>query len=400
MSENKFKFGVIRPVNSKRHDWMENNKNTYYVNNGEDNLFPQHLITLYNNSSVHGAAVNSVVEAIVGQGLTANVEDYLLNANNKGETWNDIFTKVAVDYKLHGSFALEIIYSNDRTRIEVYHIDYSLLRAKEKDHRGHIPGYYISTNWDKKSKFRVTDGQGDKDVFFLPIYDPRQAENQTNQIYVKKSYRPGQEYYCLPDYVGALRIIEMDTEVDNFHLNNLKNGLNPSLMITTFTNGNEEALRDIEQNLRGNYGGTDNAGALMYIDVASKDEAPMITPLQSNGTDEYYSTVNDLITQKILTAHRITSPMLLGIKTEGQLGGRAEMLDAYSLFMTMVIEPLQQDILKCLEFILSYNHQDIVLGVVNTKLFNDGSDVEVIVTEADTTDSQETQIEQTELDKH
>jgi hypothetical protein len=395
--DKKIKFSIIKPTNTPRYSWMENNKNTHYVKNGEDNLFPQHLINLYNNSSVHGAAVNAVVEAIVGQGLTANVEDYTKKANRKGESWNDIFAKVAIDYKLHGSFALEVIYSNDRSTIEIYHIDYSLLRAKEKDHRGHIPGYYISTDWDKKAKFRVTSGQhNDEEIFYLPSYDPSNIE-ETNQIYVKKSYRPGQEYYPLPDYVGALRIIEMDQEVDNFHLSNLKNGLTPSLMITTFTNGNEDGLREIEENLRGNYGGTDNAGNLMYIDVASRDEAPIVTPINSNGTDEYYSTVNDLITQKILTAHRITSPMLLGIKTEGQLGGRTEMIDAYSLFMTMVIEPMQQDILRCLEMLMQYNHPDAVLGVTNTQLFPDGNNTEEIVTDADTTDAEEIVIEQTEL---
>ena len=59
---------------------------------------------------------------------------YLQRANSHGESWGDIFAKCAMDFKLHGSWALEIIYSNDRTRLEAYHIDFSFVRAEEKDH--------------------------------------------------------------------------------------------------------------------------------------------------------------------------------------------------------------------------------------------------------------------------
>ena len=82
------------------------------------------------------------------------------------------------------------------------------------------------------------------------------------------------------------------------------------------------------------------------MDVANKEEAPVITPIPQNGADGYYTTVNDMVTQKILTSHRITSPMILGIKTEGQLGGRTEMLEAFAHFQKTVIEPIQSDILS------------------------------------------------------
>jgi hypothetical protein len=91
--------------------------------------------------------------------------------------------------------------------------------------------------------------------------------------------------------------------------------------------------------LRQQFAGSSNAGSLMYIDTDSKENAPDITPIPQNGADGYYSSVNDMVMQKIITAHRITSPMMFGIKEAGQLGGRAEVIDAFLLLLNQVIKP-------------------------------------------------------------
>lgn len=398
MAETKFTFKTINNNKLRQFNYHEDKKNKEFVKNGSDNLFPQHIIEMYNRSSINGACINSIVEGIIGQGLTANEEVYLERANSHNESWNDIFAKAALDYKLHGSWALEIIYSNDRTRLEAYHIDFSYVRAAEKDHRGHIPGYFISSKWDSKARF-TNNVYESQDIEYLPTYNPDKKLEEPRQLYVHRDYRPGQEYYPLPDYVAALRVIELDTEIDNFHTNNLKNGLAPSLSITTFTNGSDDQLRQIEEQLNANYGGTNNAGSLIFMDVPDKEMAPIITPISPAATDTYYTTINDLVMQKILTAHRITSPMLLGIKEAGQLGGRAEMLDAHLLFLNLVIMPFQQELLKCFEDIMKFMYPDIVLGIDQKKLLDDGETEQEVIVSDETTESEEAQVtdEQPEL---
>jgi len=391
MAENKFTFKTINNNKLRQFNYQEDKKDKKFIKNGSDNLFPQHIIEMYNRSSINGACINSIVEGIIGQGLTANEEIYLERANSHGESWNDIFAKSALDFKLHGSWALEIIYSNDRQRIEAYHIDFSYVRATEKDHRGHIPGYFVSTKWDSKARFSQGTYE-DQDIEYLPVYNPDKKLEEPRQIYVHKDYRPGQEYYPLPDYVAALRVIELDTEIDNFHTNNIKSGLAPSLSITTFTNGSDEQLRQIEEQLNANYAGTNNAGSLIYMDVADKETAPIITPIPQNGADGYYTTINDLVMQKILTAHRITSPMLLGIKESGQLGGRAEMLDAHLLFLNLVIMPFQQELIKCFEDIMRFMYPDIVLGIDQKKLLPDGETEQEVIVSDETTETEEAQV--------
>ena len=364
------KYGT-QPYPSSKVFEDDKGKIVYY---GEQNDFPHYITELYNKSSINATAINAITDAIVGGGLTTEDEYILDRANRDGESWNDIFKKVALDRALFGGYALEIIWSNDRTKItDVYHIDFSYVRAHSCNHKGIVPGYFISSEFENKGRLRVSDD----DVIYLPKFSKIQRESPS-QIYYFKPYRPGMKYYPLPDYNGGLNIISLDAEIDNFHKNNIKNGLAPSLSITTFTNADAEDRETIERQLRQAYAGSDNAGSLIYMDVANKDEAPIITPIPQNGADGYYTTVNDMVLQKILTAHRIVSPMLLGIRTEGQLGGRTELLEAQALFLKNVIEPKQSDIISTFEELLQVNGYTKPLGVEQVRIFEDGEEVDVV----------------------
>lgn len=379
----KLSFAAIPRDNYK----MRNKKEKYgdngkYVKFGEDNKFPDYLIELYNNSSVHSACVNAIVEAIRGEGLVTENEEILKRANKQGETWNEVYNKLAYDFKMFGGFAMEVVYTRDRSTIScVYHIDFSYIRAEEKDYRNNIPGYYINNNWKRYG----LGGQDLDDVPYLPTYNPIKKTEEPKQILVYCPYRPGQEYYPLPDYIGGVRVIDLDQEVDNFHINNIKNGLAPSLSITTFTNGTDDERAAIQNMLQMQYAGTSNAGNLMYIDVDDPANAPVITPIPQNGADGYYTTLNDMVVQKILTAHRITSPALLGIKENTGLGNNAEEIEtAWRLFLNAVILPYQQILLKVIEDVLSYQQgEDITVGVIqkNPLYENEDNAVDVVTSQ-------------------
>ena len=387
MANNKLSFSNIKKQSYSAKNSYEK-KGKEYIKYGSDNRFPDYLIGLFNHSSIHASCVNAVVEAVRGEGLVTENEFILDRANKSGESWNDIYNKVSLDYKLFGGFALEIIWSNDRERIaEVYHIDFSYIRAEEKNYRGEIPGYYINNDWGKLGSYNQNIG----DLPCLPVYNPIKKQDEPKQIFVHQPYSPGKEYYPLPDYVAAAKVIDLDQEVDNFHINNIRNGLTPSLSITTFTNASDDERMAVERMLKDQYSGTNNAGNLMYIDVDDPANAPVITPIPQNGADGYYVTINDMVSQKILTAHRITSPALLGIKENTGLGNNAEELEtAYRLFLNTVVLPYQQSILSCFEMILGYNHEDITIGVIQKNPLYEGE----LDSESEVVTSQEADVEE------
>ena len=410
--EKQFKFQTLNKVESDRQFPTEKSMKGF-VQYGIYNDFPEYLIYLFNNSAINNTAIHATVDAIVGEGLVCDQTNLLDEANSEGESWNDIFKKISLDYKLYGGFALEVIWSKDRSRIaEIYHIDFSWLRAKEKNERGKIPGYYISDEWAEKYRFGNGGGLYNSaastgmlpDLPFLPVFNVKKKNEEPKQLFVYNPYRPGQRYYPLPDYVGALRVIDLDSEVDNFHISNIKNGLAPSLAITTFTNADPDQRNEIESMLRLQYQGSGNAGQLMYMDVDSPENAPVITPINGNGSDDYYIAINDMVREKILTAHRITSPEIFGIMTPGKLGGKDEVTDAYLLFLNTVIRPYQQILLSEIENFLHLMYPtagEFSVGVQQLRLFSDGeTEVDVITSvesEAGEDKVLEAEIEQTDI---
>ena len=398
MENTKFNFSSIKKEKMSVNNGFDRESNPYredhpdtpkYMKFGSDNMYPEYLISLYNQSSTHASCVNAIVQAITGEGLITDDEDILKVANREGESWNDIFGKVALDYKLFGGYALEIIYSRDRSKIaEVYHVDFSHVRAMEKNDRNKIPGFYISSEWKPIWNYNIQ--QDDKELPQLPAFHLQKRADEPKQMLYHNPYRPGQQYYPLPDYVGGSKVIDLDQEVDNFHISNIKNGLAPSLAITTYTNANDEERMAIENMLRLQYEGTSNAGNMLYMDVADPSLKPDITPIPQNGADDYYTTLNDVVAQKILTSHRITSPALLGIKENTGLGNNAEELEtAYRLFLNTVVLPFQQSILATFEGLLELNFGDITLGVVQKNPLFEYDDAE----EAEVVTSQESDIE-------
>jgi hypothetical protein len=380
------KSGYDRETNPYREDQLDMPK---YMKFGADNMYPEYLISLYNQSSIHASCVNSIVQAIIGDGLITEDESILEVANREGESWNDIFKKVALDYKLFGGYALEIIYSRDRSKIaEIYHVDFSHVRAMEKNDRNKIPGYYINHDWKPTWNYNIQNEN--KKLPSLPTFNLNKRSEEPKQLLYHNPYRPGQQYYPLPDYVGGSKVIDLDQEVDNFHISNIKNGLSPSLAITTFTNANDEERQAIENMLRLQYEGTNNAGNMLYMDVADPSLAPRIEPIPQNGADEYYTTLNDIVSQKILTAHRITSPALLGIKENTGLGNNAEELEtAYRLFLNTVVAPFQQSILAVFDGLLEFNYGELTLGIIQKNPLFDYDEEE----EDEVVTSQETEVE-------
>ena len=402
---NNFQFSTFNSNKNEGSYPIEQNVKGF-VKYGVYNDFPEYLIYLFNNSAINNTAINATVDAIVGEGLVCDQTHLLDNANQDGETWNDLLKKTALDYKLYGGFAWEVIWSKDRSRIaEVYHIDFSWLRAKEKNERGKIPGYYISDEWAEKYRYggaggglfnQIASSGISVDLPFLPVFNKLKKQEEPKQLFVYNPYRPGQRYYPLPDYIGALKVINLDAEVDTFHLANIQNGLAPSLAITTFTNADPDQKQEIEAMLRVQYQGASAAGQMIYMDVDSPENAPVITPINSNGNDDYYVTINTMVTEKILTAHRITSPEIFGIMTPGKLGGKDEVTDAYLLFVNTVIRPFQQVLLAEIEDFLHLMYPsagEFSVGIQQTKLFSDGEEEVDVVTSVESENGEDDALE-------
>jgi hypothetical protein len=184
-----------------------------------------------------------------------------------------------------------------------------------------------------------------------------QNEGRPSQIFYYKSYSPSNSYYPHPDYSGGLAAIEIDVNVKEFHANNLKNGMNPTLWIN-MNNGipGDEEQRLVTRALEEQFTSVNNAGRPIISFNESKELSPEITQIETSGNDQYYQALYDDIIRTILSAHRVSSGELYGISTSGKLGTRNEIVDHSEYFRKMVIQPYQKQLLWAFDMMVSLKY--------------------------------------------
>lgn len=317
-------------------------KNQDWVSYGEDNKYPYHLLSLLNTSAKHNAIINGKANFIAGKGIYFEDESKQSlvdkEINRAGENINDILEKVTLDLETFGGCYLEIIYNNFGDAVSLYHIDYCKVRSNADN-----TYFYVSEEWETKNK----------PLDLIPISAFNPDKRQGKQIIYIKEYRPGVNTYTLPSYQGALNYIELDVAVSEFHLNAIHNGMMPSKLIS-FNNGipSEEEQRVIERKMKDKFAGEKNAGKFIINFTNDPTKAPTILDLSASDLDKQFDLLNRTIQQEIFSGHRVTSPMLFGIKTEGQLGGRNELREAYEIFQNTYINAKQQFIERWFAYIL------------------------------------------------
>jgi len=315
---------------------FKENKAKGYVTFGADNLYPDFLIELFNKSPKHNAIVSSKASYVAGVGtkvIGQNTVDIAkaeakIQAINAYETLNQVKTKIAYDLELFNGYCLEIIWNKAKTAIaEIYHIPFKNIR------KGLEGDYIYCEDWnDRKAE----------QIHYVPF---NTTTRESKSLYYCQFYRPGQGEYPLPDYIGALKYIEVDTEISNYYLNSIKNGFTAQTHIQLFKGiPTPEEARATARRFKENYQGTDNAGGLIIQYNDPQEKESVISNLQPSDFDKQFDLLNKTVQQEIFVAHKVNSPMLFGVRVEGQLGGRSEMIEAYEMFQQSYIEPRQQKI--------------------------------------------------------
>lgn len=333
--------------------YEERPSNDGYVQYGDDNLFPQYLIDLYKSSATHNALCTSIAYMIFGDGVQANT----LEARLKIEEWGlqDEVRKACLDLKIQGGFALEVVYSIDRTTIsKVRHCPFENIRSGEVDQDEKVNYYYYSKDWsDKQCEPEMVCG-----------FNPEKAVEHPVQILYVKPFSPGSYYYPKPDYIGSIDYIELDKEIGKYHINNIKNGLAPSFSIH-FKNGvpSQEERFKIRNDIERQLAGATNAGKFIVTYSDSPERKPDFEPFPLSDADKQYQFLSSEVSDKIMVGHRVVSSAMFGVKTAGQLGNTQELEIASELFDKQVVKPYQRVVKDALERVFNAAGTPTVVSV-------------------------------------
>lgn len=348
---NPFQFAVFNPsFDLMIPEYSEVENRGGWINYGENNLFPQYLVGLMNRSARHSAILKTKASMIGGGGFykdDASVE-YINFLKNSRDIYDmdEILHRIAYDIEIFGGFFLNIIWSNDRSKIsQISYIDPIKVRISDCDKNGER-GYKVSQDWGRTRKYPPV---------FYPAFSETKKQKASQILYVKE-YRPGIEFYAQPEYLPAQNWIEMEWEISQYHLRNIKNGWAPSMSIN-FSTGipSDEEMDIVIRRLENKYEGSYNTGKVLYTFSENKDDAPVFTPIMSNNNDENFLRLLDDIENGIYQGHRITNTSLFGVKTPGELGNTNEVLEYLAIFQTQYINNKQLLIEKIFNKILDIN---------------------------------------------
>ena len=322
---------------------------------GKNNDYFQYLIDRYNGSPTNMAIINGISEMIFGKGLDAT------DSNRRPDQYammvslfrDEVVRRLCSDLKLMGQCAMQVIYSKDRSRIvKVEHIPVETLRAERCNEKGEIPAYFYFNDWSKYKK--------SSELKRIPAFG---MSKEGLEIMYIKPYRAGYKYYSPPDYEGGTQYCELEQEISNYHLNNIMNGLAPSMLIN-MNNGtpDPEQREIIENKIYEKFSGSSNAGKFILAFNDDPATAATIDPIQLSEAHNQYQFLSDESSKKIMVAHRVVSPMLLGVKDNTGFGSNADELKTASILMdNMVIRPFQTLLINAFDQVLAYNDMSLHL---------------------------------------
>lgn len=335
-------YEMPQAIEDKRKEW---------VAYGEDNNYYWFLIQSYLQSATNNAAIRSISDQIYGEGICIDgkEKDSPEVKELRSFIGHRCLKKIILERKMLGQAAMQVIYNksgNDRKVVKVKHFPINTLRPEKMNAEGVIEAYYYHPNWAEKKR--------SDSLKRIPTFG-----NSTEKIelFIVKPYLSSYDYFCPPDYSGALPYAELENEIADYLLNETKNSFSGTKVIN-FNNGvpdieqRELITRDVKSKLTGSRG-----QKVIVAFNENQESATTVEDISLNDAPSHYEYLANEAMHKILVGHRITSPMLLGIKDSGKgLGNNAdEIKTASQLFTSTVIAPYQDELVDALTEIMELN---------------------------------------------
>ena len=329
-----------------------------FVLNGDKNSFYQEIIDRYNGSATNRAIIDAYAQYIYGKGLTSNQKSTkaiqfadILRILSKKDLKN-----VCQDYSLFGEASIEIIFKGGKV-MQIKHTPKNCIVPNKMDDNGDIKSYWYSRDFSQPRKYEPIQ---------IPAFGFDTIKNGS-AIYIISDYQVGKTYFSDPTYLSGMPYAVFEEEYSNFVVNHIKNGLSFGHIIN-FNDGadkTEEQKKAIFDSFRQNLAGSTNAGKFVLAYNDNKENSVTIEALTVSDAHKQYEFLTADAMQKIMLSHRVTSPILFGIKDATGFGNNAdEMQVAFDELMLNVIQPKQEVILDALMFVLNQNGFNIDLDFI------------------------------------
>lgn len=337
-------FSLVDPelkinVPSYNENYQKNDKNYTYW--GDDNKFPNKLLTLAEESPTLSSVLSGTVSFILGNGVAVedNTSLFARKVNKNGETLADIVEQIAYDKLLFGGYAIQVIYNVLKKPVEIYAVPMEFIRTNRR-----MDKFWYNENWGKYSTNAIIYNKFNKD----------EIDDTYTQIFYSKNSGSRRVYPTSPQ-TGALNDIVSENIAAKYTKNSLESGLSARFIINMPNTAKltDEQKAKIEDGIKKKFTGVDNAGTFMLY-FNSTTEKLDITKVDHDNSNEIFKSIRDAARENIFIVNKAT-PNLFGLPTASTGFNSQEHQDAYSLYYKLVVYPIQKQIAEDLSNIIGTN---------------------------------------------
>ena len=321
-----------------------------WVLNGKNNEFYKTIIDAYNGSPTNSAIIDSYSQFIYGKGLTSKDKSskasefaMVLSIMPKKE-----LRKICKDFEMFGECSLELNYRNNKIQ-KIFHVAKQKIAPEVADENGDITGYWYSYDFANANKYKPER---------FDAFGFGSGGGERQEIYVISDYQVGQFYYKNPNYVSGLPFAQLENELSNYYINHIQNGLSFGHIINmnSGVQQSEETIQENTKQIRDKLTGSSNAGKFFLNWNDNKDSEITISALEVSDAHKQYEYLGKEAKQQLCTAHKLTSPMLVGIKEASGFSSNAEEIKVgFEELMINVIKPKQEILLDAFMEIVAVN---------------------------------------------
>ena len=320
--------------------------NRDWVGVGEDNAYYQGLIDCFMDSTTNQAVITGIAQQIYGRGLEATdaAQKPEMFAEMKKLLKPDVLRKISLDLKMLGEAALQITYKGKKVD-KVTHFPRETLRPEKCNENGEIEAYYYSADWSKvRNNTKLTK---------IPVFG---SKGTGNEIKIIKRYVTGYHYISPADYSTSYATLEK--EIADYLINDAQNSFSGTKVIN-FNSGipSEEKMQQIKSQVMNKLTGSFGEKCIIAFNH-NAEQKTTVEDIPLNDAPQHYQYLSEECSKKILLSHRVTSPLLLGLRDGNSgLGSNSEEIEnAQRLFSNTTIRPYQDLIIDNLSEVLAVNN--------------------------------------------
>ena len=361
-----------------------------YIKFGTNDDIPEVLEALKGKSSTHAGIISKKSKMVAGEKLdyggkrtsqngSKNIEWTVFrdNAGGYNITLDTVFREMAFIYEEQGAVGL-VVTKEGVNLVKLEAVTPRKLRAA-------APENGVVTKWVKRDVFKNTSSRVfSNEEELINVYTIDNKDDR--QIIYIANPESDNDFYGLPNYIGAFNFIEADYEFGVTIKNSAENGFSPKVLATFIGRNVSEDQKTSQANkFKNNFQGSDREQVILSW-VRRKEDTPEFKSLDISGLDKTIDVMARLNDSKILTAHSVTNPTLFGVTIAGKLGNSGtELESAYNIFRATETLPTRELLLDGLRTAFKGSQfDDIELTVIDPSVSADE------LRGGDTTDTEDT----------